>query len=443
MGDSNALSSLYPQPVAPPQNNALLSDPSKILGIVGQLNQNALFSQQLNARKAIGQVYQNAIQPDGSINTRALMQGIKENPDAGFMAGEASQGALARQGQALTNTGQAISNTTAQFDQKAKMQQFAANSFSMIDPEKPTKEQVLNWSVMMKRNFPNMPSAMINGMAETALNDPQGLAHGVGVMKNMALGAGGTSERMEGPPDATGSATTISKGQANLTPGGIVKSLPPGSGDYLAASAKAGTDLEATARTYPQDVADLSNLVQEGKILSNKTGPTFEAEKKINTVLNRFGIQGTMSHDELAAGDSFDKIAKQITTNQAAALGGGTDAGRAMILGATPNTSMSQYGIEGVGQMMLGNRDAINTARQEWIKAKKAGNLPQNAHLDWLNDFTQDFDPRVFQFNRMSRDNQQKFLHNMDPADVQDFDRKYRDAIDKKWVKPLKKNDNG
>jgi hypothetical protein len=64
-------SSLYPQPVAPTTPN-LLADPTKILGLVGQLNQNALFQQQFSARKAIGQAYQDAIRPDGSIDTQTL-----------------------------------------------------------------------------------------------------------------------------------------------------------------------------------------------------------------------------------------------------------------------------------------------------------------------------------------------------------------------------------
>src|ERR1700679_4175078 len=101
MADVNAL---YPQPVAPGSGGGLLAgDPTKVLGLVGLVNQNALFQQQFNARKAIGQAYQSAIQPDGSIDTQTLMQGIKDNPDAGFMAGEASAGALSRQGQQIEN----------------------------------------------------------------------------------------------------------------------------------------------------------------------------------------------------------------------------------------------------------------------------------------------------------------------------------------------------
>lgn len=421
MPDVNAL---YPQPPAAPSANQglLTGDPSKIVGMVGQLNQNALFQQTYNARQKIGEAYKGAIGPDGTVDHSALMRGAG---DAGFLAPDAVTAAQSQQTQR-------IQNTSTQFQQAAGL--FGA----LADVDKPTSDMVHQITATLAATMPDLTPTMKNNLATSVLKDPLGIKHGAAMLRNMAIGPAGTSTRVVAPPSGTGAPQQGTLGAANLA-GSTPTGLPPGGGQYLESSAKAGTDLEATARTYPQDVADLQNLVQEGKVLSNKTGPTFEAEKKVNTILNRFGIPGTMSKEELAAGDSFDKIAKQITTNQAVMLGGGTDAGRAMILGATPNTGMSQYGIEGVGQMMLGNRDAINVARQEWIKAKKAQGLPQNAHLNWLDDFTaKGFDPRVFQFNRMSRENQQKFLHQIDPSEIGDFEKHYNSAIANKWVKPLK-----
>jgi hypothetical protein len=38
----------------------------------------------------------------------------------------------------------------------------------------------------------------------------------------------------------------------------------------------------------------------------------------------------------------------------------------------------------------------------------------------------------------MNRENQQKFLSQIDPSELPDFEAKYQEAIRQKWVKPLK-----
>jgi hypothetical protein len=297
---------------------------------------------------------------------------------------------------------------------------------------------------MMKRNFPNIPSPVINGIAQTALTDPQGLSHGVATMRNMALGAGGTSARTAGPPDATtGASTTINVGQANVrgAGGGVTTSLPPGETLPLEGAAARAERLQSTATTTQQYHADLENLKQDSRVLDNLGGPTFEVEKKLNQLTSRIGGFGvTMTPEQLKAGESFDKIANQISTSQAGTMGAATDAGRHMVVGANPSTSMSAYGREGVIDMLQGNQDAVDLTRKLWMDARAKG-VPANTYDNFAHNLSQSLDPRVFQFARMSRDNQQKFLHNMDPADVSGFEQKYKIAIENKWVKPLKKDE--
>ncbi|WP_213773432.1 hypothetical protein [Bradyrhizobium sp. dw_78] len=436
MPDSNALSSLYPQPVAPPQN-ALLSDPSKILGIVGQLNQNALFSQQFNARKAIGQAYQNAIQPDGSIDTRALMQSIKENPDAGFMAGEASQGALARQGQALSNTGQAILNTTAQFDQQAKMQQFAANSFSVIDPAKPTKEQVLNWSVMMKRNFPNVPSAMINGMAETALSDPQGLAHGVGVMKNMALGAAGTSQRTEGPPDtSTGAPTTISRGEANLYPGGIPKGLPPGNEDVIAANKKNFTaDQERSAATQAnlRKLETVYPLIQQ--LGNSNFGPGSAEFAKIKGALIMAGAIDPKTSDATVRQEAGKYM---LNYAQGAQNAGRSDHALSAAISSNPNLDLTQPANLALIRNQIGMDKADASIPVLFHQLHPNAN-DKASYNDFKANFYRNYDPRAFIYDKMAPEERRELIDSLgskqSPA-YQKFAKTYDELKKSNFVTP-------
>lgn len=434
--------SLYPAPPQPQQNSlSVVSNPANAIQLLTGINALTKSTQDIRARNAVGEIYRKNIRPNGTLDERGAIRDIANNPDTAWSAPEAVGGMLQRQGQALDNAGKSIINNTAMLDQRGKMQDFLTNSFSMIDPDKPTTEQVLNWAVMMKRNFPNIPSPLINGIAQHALSDPQGLAHGVASMKNMALGAGGTSERVQGPPGPSGAPTTITKGQANLNGagGGITTGLPPGEDIVMGGAANRAERLQATASTSQQYHADLDNLKQDSRVLENLGGPTFEVEKKLNQLTTRLGGFGvTMTPEQLKAGESFDKIANQISTSQAGNLGAATDAGRHMVVGANPSTSMSAYGREGVIDMLQGNQDAIDLTRKLWMDAKGKG-VPANTYDNFVHNLSQTLDPRVFQFARMSRDNQQKFLHNMDPADVSDFEQKYKTAIEKKWVKPLKK----
>ena len=143
-----------------------------------------------------------------------------------------------------------------------------------------------------------------------------------------------------------------------------------------------------------------------------------------------------MNPDQLRALESFDKIANQISLNQGQFFGG-TDASRNMTLGANPNSSMSRFGREGVIDMLHGNQDAIDRTRQLWLDARARG-VPANSYDVFINDLSKKLDPRVFQFNRLSRENQQKFLNTLGADNLAEFEQKYRSAIDQKWVRPLK-----
>lgn len=447
MADVNAL---YPTPPQPTQG-ILSGDPLKAIGLIGQLNQNALFQQTFGARKAIGEAYQEAIRPDGSIDTQKLMRGIQSRPDAGFMAGEAAAGALTRQGQQLSNTGQDISNTTAAFDQYAKQSDFAAKGFAALlqKGNKLTPEDINNWAVTMARNTDPraVPASVIAQMKNRILKDPDGILSGVNSVANMVMGPSGAASRIEGPPDQSGAATSVPVGAIGYTnggaaPGSITRTLPPGESGILEESAKRASALQATGASTAQYHADLENLKLDSKILDSVGGPTVESEKKLNQFSQRLaGVGVTMSKEQLRALESFDKIANQISLNQAATMAG-TDAGRMMSVGANPNSSMSLYGRNGVIDMLQGNQDFVDVTRKAWLKARSDG-APANSHDTFINKFSETADPRVFQFNRLNRENQQKFLSQMDPDEIPDFERKYKDAISRKWVKPLKGQTNG
>lgn len=423
VNSSGNVNSLYPQPT---QNTGF--DPSKVLGIVGQINQNNLFQKEFAAKQAVGEAAQGAIGPDGTYSPSANMNALSSNPAAAFGAPEAITGVIAKQG--------------AQLEQNQAQVQHAAGVYGAISNiEKPTASDVHKATALIASSNPNIPAPLINQMAQTILADPLGIKHGAATLQNIAIGPSGTSGRVAAPPAPGGAPQSQSVGAANYR-GTTSTGLPPGEEGLLGAPTERAARLQASASTSPQYHADLDNLKQDSKILDNLGGPTFETEKKLNQLSSRLaGIGITMTPDQLKAGESFDKIANQISLNQSQ-LFHGSDAGLHTVVGANPSSSMSKYGREGVIDMLQGNQDAIDITRKAWLKARANG-APASSYDQFAETIGQELDPRVFQFNRLSRDNQQKFLSQMEPEDVGPFEEKYKSAVARKWVKPLKAPDSG
>lgn len=422
------ISALYPQPPAAAQPNALASgDPGKILSLIGQGNQLALFNKEFAAKQAIGDAAQGAIDPDGRYDPMANALAIRSNPAAAFAAPQAITDVLARQGQQIEQTRAQAKDATGLFG-------------SISNIPNPSALDVHKAAALAAAQYPNLPPSVIAGITHHILSDPAGIKHGATTIQNIGIGPEGTSGRVAAPPTAGGAPQQQPLGAANYG-GPTVTGNAPGEEALLASPAARASDLQATAATSPQYHADLDNLKQLSKTLEIG-GPTVEMEKKLNQLGSRFGLNITMTGEQLKSVEEFDKIAKQISTSQASGLGAGTDAGRNMVVGANPSSSMSTYGREGVIDMLQGNQDWKDTGRRAWLRARANG-APASSYDQFSETFGQTSDPRVFQFNRMSRENQQKFLKNIPPEDLPDFEEKFKTAVANKWVKPLKGDSGG
>jgi hypothetical protein len=412
------ISALYPQAPPPAQPNALSSgDPAKILGLIGQANQLQTFQ----AQKAAGEAAQGAIGPDGRYDPSANALAIRNNPAAALAAPEAISGILQRQGMQIEQTRVQAKDATGLFG-------------SLSNMPNPSVLDVHKAAALAAAQYPNLPPAVIAGISHHILNDPEGIKHGATTIQNIGLGPEGTSGRVAAPPAAGGAPQQQPLGAANYA-GTAPTGLAPGEEKLLGSPAERADRLQATASTTNQYHTDLDNLKQLSKTLEIG-GPTVEIEKKLNQLSSRFGLSATMTPDQLKSVEEFDKIANQISLNQSQNFHG-SDAGLHTVVGANPSSSMSTYGREGVIDMLQGNQDYIDTTRRAWLQARANG-APVSSHDLFMERMGQEADPRVFQFNRMARDNQQKFLSQMDPEDLKQFEEKFKSAVAKKWVKPLK-----
>lgn len=387
MADANALSSLYPQPVA--NQNALAADPAKAIGVITGLQDLALKRNQFDAQSQI---------PAAALE------------------------------------GQNISNATAQNKQNEEAAQIVAHHLGTL-PDNASKEDVYRMKAAIRAVHPNISAQTINTMADIALREPTGIKSGLSTLRTMGVSPEAMVSRVTGPPSASGAPTTVPATTA-IRSGQLETGLAPGEAGLAESATTRAAALQASAATSPQYHADLENLRQESKVLGNVGGPTAETEKKVNQLLSRFGVEGTMTKEQLGAAESFSKIANQISLNQSK-LFHGSDAGLHTVVSANPSLEQSKYGREGIIDMLHGNQDAIDVTRKAWLAARANGAKPGDYDI-FAERMGQEVDPRVFQFNRLSRTNQQKFLSQMDPSDLKEFEDKYKNAISHKWVKPLK-----
>jgi len=315
---------------------------------------------------------------------------------------------------------------------RAQMLQAYGMVSSMLTtpPNKRPKEWAKISPALVKSGI---PSDMVNAAGErlddTSLavihnytHDNAGLAVKEGVM-DPATGAtkskpaGELLFPQEGAPSASGSGASA----APSTPGTFTTSLPTGTAFPREAAAKDSAEFQAGGKGWMLQQGNLENL----RDLSHDidiSGPTAEIEKAYNQLVQRFGLPGlgTVTKDDLAKTEEFDKIREQIAGQQASVMHA-TDAGLLNQYGANPSLTMSKKGREANTNMLLGNNDAIRTAIGLWQKTRNTdgsvtgmrkpggGVWLDQDYYDWLNLLNKTFSPRPFQFARMRPEDQRDF----------------------------------
>jgi hypothetical protein len=427
MADVN---SLYPAP--PQQNQSLLSgDPTKLLGLVGQLNQNALFQQTFKARKAIGGAYQGAIGEDGSIDQQKLMQGIKDNPDAGFMAGEASAGALDRQGKQ-------ISNTSAQLDQNAKQNAFLVDSLgSLADDPKLNYDKVRNVAVTYARNL-KLPGEMVNGWLSGLPKETTKLRESLIQMRNLATGSSNLST-----PTAIGitpqnAPVTGTRGQFNYgSAGGDGAGSPTGRGPGIVTAPAPGV-AEAQARTdvgsadayigasqaagkYGQRVNPLRQAIPIlEKMKETDIGPTSERWNDIKSTAVSLGAGKLAGIDpeQIKDYNELKKYFNQYTSQAAATMGPKTNDGLATAVTSNPNVHMDKLSALELSKVALGVERMQQAGVLEFNSKVDRGEATPGGFNKFMVDWGTKQDPRAFVYDLMSKEQQEKLKKTLPPAEL-------------------------
>lgn len=295
--------------------------------------------------------------------------------------------------------------------------------------------------LMHSRNNPSLPWGIYQRALDHLPDTGPSFKKGMTDFLNMSRGSAGAAEGVTGTPTKEGAITTqpgtvsqyerrgIGTG-TNAKPadatalepmGGQRTGMAPGYEKSAGSAVERANTLQGAGDQVPEMRRMLSNMRTDWQIAKDKFGPTSEAEKVLNAGLQRWvGKTLTMSKDELAASESFDKVARQIAMQQAGQLHA-TDLTTTTALGANPSTKMSALGVDGIINMLDGNTDAIAAKYHAWNDFVEKNPGKENQYNSWSRQWNKDIDLRAFQYARMSKEQRVAFRQTIPEKEQKSF----------------------
>lgn len=198
-------------------------------------------------------------------------------------------------------------------------------------------------------------------------------------------------------------------------------------------SARQAADLQASAARVPARQAILANMQDAASKFTS--GPLAHEKKTVQAAWNEVAPSWLQSHPEaVAAQEEFGKYAAQLA-KEFMNSGIGTESDRRLMnsIAANPNEALSNLGSRRIVQILQGTEDALAAQNTAWTKAQKQYGGPAG-YGRFLADFNKDFDPRVFQFNRMDNDARGEFVKGMTGAQKKQFRGAIEKAEAKGWI---------
>lgn len=377
-----------------------MNDPLKVLGILGTLNANQNFQQTLQAKR----VFQNALRPDGTVDTGALTRGLKD-PNA-------AAGAPEVMGTVLGQQGQTIDNTTKQLGLDTSRNQIVVNGLSALaDDPHPTMEKVRDFGIRWARQA-GVPAPIINGWMRTLPRDEAGLKSALGTFRANALGAAGASGRVEGPPSPTGARTQTSTGAiysgapqpsfpTEPPPGvkGAMERTAAGSAEMLTSDRAHGADYQRQVFPLEQAIPALEKLGTTG------TGPGTETFNHIKSFLVSAGIPG-VDPEKIK---SYDEAKKYLTDFVNQTGNSGTNDKLAAAFAGNPSVNISNAAAVDVAKSAL----ALRRFKQAQLAAFEKSGDPEADYAKFSSKWNVNNDPRAFGFDLMTPKQRKAVLDSM------------------------------
>lgn len=350
-------SPLYPQ-YQPPKP----LDPFQAIGALGSVLQFQRNKMQLDADKAIGDEYRNALTPNG-VDFEKFYTGVKSNPNAAFGLRGATTDALSQQ--------------TTQFNNLAA-QNHALFDFigSKLNQPGYNKNQMFHDIVTFGRAH-NMPGGVL---APWAIHAPEGgkqFQDYVGGMVNAARGAGASAETVP-VTNPDGSITNVPKG-ALVHAGGTAGAFP---GSPALGSGESAGDYQAgnrRAANFKNDIFPLEKALDLAKKLGpGGMAPGSKGRQEFESYV--YGLAPSLLpagvQDKIKNYAELEKYLVQNTQQRAQGLGPHTNEGLAVATTGSPNVHINDLaGVDLIkAQIMLRRME-----HAQHFEAAKAGPVNYSA----------------------------------------------------------------
>lgn len=255
--------------------------------------------------------------------------------------------------------------------------------------------------------------------------------------RSQAAGPGALLQQQEVYPATGGTPRNVPAASVRVT--GAPSAQTPGFHELATGPAGAGgiSNMVAVANDAPNQRALLENL----NALSDEavSGPSADFEKRLNALAQRLfpGKGVTLSTEQLAKSEEYGKISEQLAGQQAVAAHS-TNAFLTNAYNTNPNLYLSKIGRQGITHMLQGNVDSIVAKNNAW-DAFAHGEVDGQQHSpaefgSWNRRFNADFNPRVFQYARMTGDERKSFRSTLPKTQQEKFFRQLQDYQTKGWI---------
>ena len=200
--------------------------------------------------------------------------------------------------------------------------------------------------------------------------------------------------------------------------------------------AEAVQGLQTRAAEVPQTravLADMDRLVRE--FTSGQGADWARIARSFQNFVAPSGFQ--IQPQNLASQEEFNKLAFRIAQQQYAGLTGGQGGSNMQlqsVMGSSPSELLSRLGNQGVIAMLRGNEDATDVMHREWQKYAQARGGGTAQWGQFLAEWNQRFNPRVFAFRYMSPESRERMMAAMTPQQREETFRQYAEAIENGWT---------
>jgi hypothetical protein len=405
--------SIYNRPQADPMQGI-----SNALSIANGIQQNRILgtnanmlSQQYQGQQAVGQAFQGAIRPDGTVDTGAAGTAIANNPNAAYVAPQAFQSAANLAGSNISNTNAgAIGSQSRVSDALGALNSIAAGGGTR--------------QAIMTEALSRLHSGLLAPQDYHSIVDNMPPGDGPAQSYIKTKTAGMIAAPAQAIPATTGInpdltpkiQTGADQAAAARTPAGIA-SAPPGAIDVAAADKKAAFEDQIRSSAIMGNVRPLQQALPLISQLSDQNfGPGSAEFAKVKGALTTAGIIDPNTSD-LKVRQEANKYLLQYATG--AQQAGRSDQGLAAAIGSNPNVDLTQPANLALIKNQIG-RDQMDAAMP---KLFQLDGKPGQTYSDFKGGYYQKYDPRAFNFHLLSPTEQQKVVSSLGKPGSAAFDK--------------------